>query len=152
MEKTGDRIAQYQITTDADGNHYRFFCDLSGVMVCKTKPIRADTQEEELRIAWETEGKKMFNQCHKCGRWVSNVMYNADALECVDCTPWEEDLTLASMEHYGFGTKAMKKVKKCDNCGMMAPASEQFCRECGTRLPEDTLYQFYKGRVKNKGG
>lgn len=59
---------------------------------------------------------------------------------------YKEAFRLASMEHYGFGTEAMKKIKKCDHCGMMAPAWEQFCRECGTRLPDDTLYQFYKSR------
>lgn len=40
-------------------------------------------------MAWEQEGKQHFNQCRRCGRWVSDVMYNADVLECVGCTPWE---------------------------------------------------------------
>lgn len=57
-----------------------------------------------------------------------------------------KDLRLESMEQYGFGPKAMKKFKKCESCGAMAPASEQFCRECGTHLPDDTLFEFYKNR------
>ena len=30
-----------------------------------------------------------FNPCGRCGRWVSDVMYNADVHECVACAPWE---------------------------------------------------------------
>lgn len=31
--------------------------------------------------------RSRFNLCHKCGRWASDVMYNPNTLECVDCSP-----------------------------------------------------------------
>ena len=49
-EKT---IATYKIVADAGGNIYKFYCDLSGALVCTTKPYKADTPEEELQLAWE---------------------------------------------------------------------------------------------------
>ncbi len=85
----GKPTASYKLIADAGGNRYQFFCDLSGALACTTEPIRADTPEEALMIAWKREGRQHFNQCHKCGRWVSDVMYNADVMECVDCAPWE---------------------------------------------------------------
>ena len=51
-----------------------------------------------------------------------------------------------SMEQYGFGPAAMKKVKVCTQCGNPSPSDERFCRECGYRLPEKTLYDIYKER------
>lgn len=41
-----------------------------------------------------------------------------------------------SMEQYGFGPAAMKKVKVCTVCGNPSPSDQQFCTECGHRLPE----------------
>ena len=82
--------AKYRIIADSGGSRYRFFCDVSGMVLCTTKPVRGDTQEEELKMAWELEGKQHFNRCAKCGRWVSDPMYNADMLQCVDCAPWQE--------------------------------------------------------------
>lgn len=110
------RTAKYKIIADSGGNRYRFFCDASGMAVCTTRPIRADTQEEELRIAWETEGEKHFNRCPKCGKLVGDTMYNADILLCVDCVPWQE------------------KPNYCTHCGKKIPASDTFCRKCGMRL------------------
>lgn len=53
---------------------------------------------------------------------------------------------LKLMEYYGFGTAAMKRIKICKRCGMSALSDEKFCNSCGTRLPEETLYQQYKER------
>lgn len=39
-EKT---IDTYKIVADAGGNIYKFYCDLSGALVCTTKPYKADT-------------------------------------------------------------------------------------------------------------
>ena len=64
-EKT---IATYKIVADASGHIYKFYCDLSGAIVCTTKPYKADTPEEELQLAWENEGKQHFNSCHNCGK------------------------------------------------------------------------------------
>lgn len=110
--------AKYKILVGADGNRYRFFCASSGMALCTTKPIRAETQEAELRIAWESEGKYHFNKCTKCGRYISDAMYNADVLKCVDCVPWE------------------KKPRYCAHCGKELPSSpnSKYCKDCGAKL------------------
>ena len=110
------RTAGYKIITDSGWNRYRFFCDLSGMALCTTGPIRGNTQDEELQIAWLTEGKQYFNRCTGCGKWVSDLMYNADTLQCVDCTPWQQ------------------KPNYCIRCGKKIPTSDTFCRMCGSRL------------------
>ena len=108
--------AKYRVIADSGGSRYRFFCDVSGMALCTTGPIRGDTQEEELRMAWETEGKRHFNRCAKCGRWVSDPMYNADNLQCVDCAPWQ------------------KKPNYCTHCGKRIPEGDLYCRVCGNFL------------------
>ena len=116
MATNGHTTAQYKIITDSGGNRYHFFCESSGMLVCITSPIRADTQEEELKLAWETEGKKHFNVCNKCSKHVSDAMYNADTGECVDCSVWEA------------------KPNFCAHCGKKNTKKDIFCRKCGTRL------------------
>lgn len=59
-----------------------------------------------------------------------------------------ELIRMQSMEEFGFGPTVMKKIKKCPQCGRMSPAGEAFCRECGSRLPQKTLYDFYKSLHK----
>ena len=108
--------ARYRIIADSGGNSYRFFCDLSGMAVCTTTPIYGSTQDEELQTAWETEGKQHFNRCVKCGKWISDPMYNADTLQCVECSPWEE------------------KPNFCKHCGIRILTSAQYCPSCGTKL------------------
>lgn len=110
------KTANYKIIVDASEKKYRFFCDVSGALICEVNSGYADDPEEDLRIAWETEGKKHFNQCLKCGRWISDVMYNADVLECVECTPWE------NVQNY------------CFKCGVKITKQEIFCSRCGVRL------------------
>lgn len=115
MLKEG-KIATYQIEADRDGNRYKFYCDLSGVLVCITKPYHADTPEKELLLAWENEGKKHFNPCHKCGMQVSNAMFNVEALECVACAPIEAE------------------AKFCKHCGIRIEAPTKPCPACGKLL------------------
>lgn len=110
-----NRTAKYKIITDSVGNRYRFFCEASGAAVCTTKPIRADTQEKELSIAWEHEGKQHFNRCPKCDRFVCDTMYNADVCECVDCAPWE------------------KSPNYCKKCGSQLSEGSTYCTDCGGR-------------------
>lgn len=50
-----------------------------------------------------------------------------------------------SMQHYGFGPEAMKRIKVCGQCGASAEAAERYCKDCGSRLPEQTLFDLYKG-------
>lgn len=111
------KTAAYKIISDSGGGRtVRFFCEASGMLLCTAAPIRAASEEEALRIAWEREGKKHFNLCHKCGRWVSAVMYNADTLECVDCSPWEN------------------APKFCKICGVKVAFGDVYCHECGAKL------------------
>ena len=99
------------------------FRDLSGALGCTTKPVRADTPEEELMLAWESEGRQQFNMCHRCGKWVSDAMYNSDVPECVECTPWEEE------------------PEYCPRCGQKLSKPGKLCSRCGAPLR-------YEGRLK----
>lgn len=108
--------ATYKVIGDSGGRRYRFFCDVSGMAVCTTRPIQGETPEEELLAAWESEAREQFNYCNKCGRWVSDAMYNADVLQCVDCAPWEN------------------KPRFCHRCGIDVALADTFCRKCGAKL------------------
>lgn len=55
---------------------------------------------------------------------------------------------LHNMEDLGFGPSAMRKIKKCPNCGEMVSSEYDFCQKCGTLLSSDTLYDFYKSLHK----
>ncbi len=114
MANRKNKTAKYKIIADSGGSRYRFFCESSGVAVCTTNSVRADTQEKELSLAWE-EAKQYFNRCPKCGRFVCDTMYNADVCECVDCAPWE------------------KNPKYCKKCGEEISRGDIFCRRCGLR-------------------
>ena len=111
-----NKTAAYKVITDAGGHLYRFFCDLSGALVCTTKLYHAETPQQELEQAWENEGKSAFNHCKRCGKWVMDVMYNADVHECVECAPWQE------IPNY------------CPCCGKKLTAPERFCPGCGAKL------------------
>ena len=113
------KTAAYRVITDSGGDRsFRFFCDISGELCCVTKPIRADTEEAALEIAWETEGKWSFNRCPGCGKYVSSAMFNVNAARCLDCAPWEE-------EWPNF----------CHHCGAkLTGLAAQFCPVCGARL------------------
>ena len=106
--------AAYKIISAPDGNRFCFYCDLSGAVICTTGPFRRQTPEAELAAAWETEGREHFNHCKKCGKWVSDTMFNADVLECVACTPWESDLNYCPQ----CGHKLGELSPSCPNCGV----------------------------------
>lgn len=59
-----------------------------------------------------------------------------------------EQVRQQSMDEYGFGPRAMKKLKVCKACGYASPSERSFCTECGEKLPEKTLFQEYAGRHK----
>ena len=112
------KTARYQVTADSGGFVFRFFCDSSGELCCTTGPIRSDTEPHALEIAWEREGRRHFNRCDKCGRYVSSVMFNLAEDQCVDCAPWEN-------EYPNF----------CRHCGTrLRDAEASFCPRCGARL------------------
>ena len=108
--------AKYRVRCENGSYVFTFFCASSGAAVCTAKPVQAAGEQEALAIAWEGEGRGHFNQCRKCGAWVSDMMYNADTLKCVDCSPWEE------------------QPQFCSRCGTKVEADEVFCRNCGVRL------------------
>lgn len=116
MEDDGNRIAPYKMIADAEGNCYCFFCELSGMVVCITEPICSETSEEEAFVAWKRGGIQYFNQCQKCGKWVSNSMYNPDTLKCVLCSPWEDYPTY------------------CPYCGAAVRHNNEYCYKCGYKL------------------
>ena len=109
------KTAHYLVIADEGAHRYSFFCDIAGALLYTSGPVRAETQEQEVEIAWE-DARKYFNRCHKCGKWVSNAMYNADVAECVECAPWE------NFPRY------------CDYCGKEITSAGIFCPRCGKRL------------------
>ncbi len=107
------KTATYKIISDAGGNRYQFFCDVSGALACTTKPYKAETPDKELELAWESEGRKNFNKCHKCGRWTIDAVYNAEVFECVECAPYESEPKYCK----SCGEKIKGKTKLCPKCG-----------------------------------
>lgn len=123
------KTATYKVTADSGGWVFRFFCDSSGQLGCVTAPIHAATQDEALDIAWQTEGKKHFNRCDKCHRYVSSAMFNLTAGQCVDCAPWED-------AYPNF----------CHHCGVRLKDPEAyFCPVCGARLHNTGLTEEVTG-------
>lgn len=59
-----------------------------------------------------------------------------------------EQVRQESMDEYGFGPRAMKRLKVCKSCGRASPSTESFCTECGAKLPEKNMFQEYKERHK----
>lgn len=110
------KTAAYKVVPDADGNRYKFYCDISGAHACTTAPYRADTLEDERMLAWENEGKKHFDRCHKCGKWVIAAVYNPEVFECTDCAPFELEISY------------------CKFCGTKVDADVRFCPVCGRKL------------------
>ena len=106
--------ADYKIKYEEKGHRYQFICGLSGAVVCTTKLFDGDISETELIQVWETEGRKCFNQCHSCGKWVIDAMYNVEVFKCVDCAPWLEE------------------PKYCSNCGEEVSLDKKICSECVT--------------------
>lgn len=101
--------------TRLSGGRYRFFCELSGAAVHTTGPIHGGGGDP-LYLAWELDGKQHFNRCERCGRWISDVMYNADTGQCVGCSPWEEAPAF------------------CSRCGAETVPADVYCRSCGEKL------------------
>ena len=116
MQTIVGNTARYKIIAGTEGNRYQFFCELSGALVCTSEPVLLDSSEQELRFAWESEGKKQFNRCHRCGKWVCDVVYNVETLECVECSPWEDDPAY------------------CPHCGEKVHGGDVFCQKCKNRL------------------
>ena len=57
-----------------------------------------------------------------------------------------ETMRQENMKQHGFGPLVMREIRVCTECGTAAVATERQCRECGKKLPGETLYQQYKNR------
>ncbi len=55
-----------------------------------------------------------------------------------------EAIRQESLEQLGFGILSMKNARVCKSCGSIASASQSYCRVCGNKLPEETVYEQYR--------
>ena len=108
--------ADYRIVAEGTGSRFIFYCGVSGARICSTSVIEAEAPDKQLELAWNSEGRKHFNRCHKCGRWVCDSMYNPDMLGCVQCFP------IFDCQRY------------CMACGCRVRALQTHCRKCGTKI------------------
>lgn len=117
MSGVGNVTAGYRVLPGAGGNRYRFFCELSGIAVYTTPPLRAAGGESELAAAWE-RARPHFNRCPRCGRWVSDLMFHPAAGACVACAPWED------------------APRFCPACGAAVRPGAGRCGVCGADLSD----------------
>lgn len=110
------KTAAYKISADRNGNRYSFYCDVSGACVCTTRPYKSDTPQQELETAWQEEGRKYFNRCHKCGKWVIDAAYNPEVCECINCATFETE------------------PRYCKYCGARVKPESRQCPVCGRSL------------------
>lgn len=54
-----------------------------------------------------------------------------------------EQIRQESMAYFGFGIPSMKIARICKNCGNIASAKQAYCNSCGSKLPEETVYERY---------
>ena len=108
--------ADYRIVDEGTGSRFIFYCGVSGARICSTGVIEAETPEKQLELAWSKEGRKHFNRCHKCGRWVCDSMYNPDMLGCVQCYP------VIGFQRY------------CMVCGCRVRSYQTHCGRCGADI------------------
>lgn len=87
MHHAPRHTATYRVLQDSGGMRFRFFCEVSGAAICTTAPAQPQPINAALDKAWLSEGREHFSLCHRCGRWVSDLMYNPNTLQCVDCSP-----------------------------------------------------------------
>lgn len=77
----------------------------------------ADTEDNALEIAWETEGRWAFDRCPQGAVCVlRHVQHHAE--RCLDCAPWENEYPVF-----------------CHHCGIRLKDPDAFfCPACGARL------------------
>ena len=108
------KVATYKAVPDGDGYRFLFYCDVSEAHVYTTKGVYGgDSEEAALFAAWQEEGRRHFNFCHRCGRWVIDAVYNAEVLECVECAPYEVEPKFCK----SCGAKLEPELNSCPSCG-----------------------------------
>ena len=50
------------------------------------------------------------------------------------------------LEHFGFGTENMKRLKICQCCGNAQAAKNKLCEVYHTKLRDETLFDIYKAK------
>lgn len=105
------------VENNPQGRRYCFYCELSGTPVYTTRPVRADTPEAELEIAWR-EAKLYFNGCSECGKWIRDEAYNIDEMKCIECAPYTS------------------RPRYCIHCGSPVPTGNHYCVRCGEPIEE----------------
>ena len=58
----------------------------------------------------------------------------------------KQALRRVALLEYGFGPETLRGRKVCPVCGRANSADRTDCADCGARLPENTLYDFYRSR------
>ena len=53
-------------------------------------------------------------------------------------------LRQVTLLEYGCGPETLRRRKICPSCGKANSADRTDCADCGARLPEMTLYDFYR--------
>ena len=110
--------SRYQVVEQTSlGRRYCFCCEVSKTPVYTTGPIRADTPEEELALAWR-EAKLHFNGCSECGKWIRDEAYNIDEMKCIECAPYKT------------------RPRYCTHCGCPVPTGNDYCIRCGKPIKE----------------
>ena len=51
-----------------------------------------------------------------------------------------------ALEHFGFGTENMKKLKICPCCGNAQKVRNRLCDVCHTKLSGKTIFDIYKSK------
>ena len=100
-----------------EGYCFHFSCSVCG------GPVNVLVKTEDYSAAVITaqqEGRRLFNRCHICGRWVCDAHYNEAVLSCTKCAP--------------RASARKVKIRICGSCGGDVAAEDNFCRICGTRI------------------
>lgn len=108
--------AEYRVLAEQDGCRYSFLCAVTGAQFRTEGCYRAEDPEQQALLAWEAEGRGHFNQCRKCGRWVFDIAFNPEVLECIACAPFEA------------------QARFCKTCGARVPPHGRTCPTCGKAL------------------
>lgn len=107
--------APYKRFKTQNGVRFKFYCGITGALACESQEY-GDENEDTLMLAWENDGRRHFEFCHKCGKWVISAAYNPEVFECTDCAPFEHETNF------------------CKYCGARVDADLRFCPACYKKL------------------